>query len=345
MNIALAHFRVGETDGVSLEMEKWRKELEEMGHNVIYISGTDNYGEVCIPEINLRRMEFKKWEKNAYVNLEDYENERDFEADVLKETDIIEKKLRKVVEKYHLDMIIPNNIFSLGVGYPVSKAFKNVIEEYGLKVISHNHDFYWERPYFANPTCDLVKRWQDELFPPHGKNYQQVVINKIAQKNLKSRKNLDSTVVPNVFDFHEAVWEIDDYNFDFRKNLGLSESDIVFLQATRVSERKAIELAVEVIGEIQRRKDELLGTLYNGKKFEKENRIVLLMPGMIESLGGYTDFLKDVAKNEKVEILWINEIMDFKRFYRNGKKVYSLWDTYVNSDFLYLSLRNQVRMA
>lgn len=31
MRIALAHFRVGETDGVSLEMDKWKMQLEKWG--------------------------------------------------------------------------------------------------------------------------------------------------------------------------------------------------------------------------------------------------------------------------------------------------------------------------
>ncbi len=31
MNIALTHFRVGETDGVSLEMDKWKIVLEKWG--------------------------------------------------------------------------------------------------------------------------------------------------------------------------------------------------------------------------------------------------------------------------------------------------------------------------
>ena len=34
MNIAMTHFRVGETDGVSLEMDKWKTVLERNGHTV-----------------------------------------------------------------------------------------------------------------------------------------------------------------------------------------------------------------------------------------------------------------------------------------------------------------------
>lgn len=39
MNILLAHFRVGETDGVSLEMDKWKWALESLGHKVFYLPG------------------------------------------------------------------------------------------------------------------------------------------------------------------------------------------------------------------------------------------------------------------------------------------------------------------
>ncbi|MEN3009283.1 MAG: glycosyl transferase family 1, partial [Pseudothermotoga sp.] len=39
MKIALLHFRAGFTDGVSLEMEKWKTVLERMGHEVLYVAG------------------------------------------------------------------------------------------------------------------------------------------------------------------------------------------------------------------------------------------------------------------------------------------------------------------
>ena len=31
-NIGIFHYKVGGTDGVSLEIDKWKKVLEEMGH-------------------------------------------------------------------------------------------------------------------------------------------------------------------------------------------------------------------------------------------------------------------------------------------------------------------------
>ena len=334
MNIALAHFRVGETDGVSLEMEKWRKVLERMGHRVIFISGTPNYGEICIPEMDLHSELFEKHKRNSYERLEDYESEEDFRRDILRYADIIEKKLDEVVEREKIDLIIPNNIFSLGVGLPIAIAFHRVIKKKGLKVIGHHHDFYWERENLSHPTCDFVRECLDKYFPPLDVPMVHVVINKIAQKELKKRKGVDSIVVPNVLDFEQPLWVYDDFNKDLRERIGLNANDIVVLQATRVTERKAIEISIEFVGELQRRRGKLHGLLYDGRNFSKDDRITLLMPGLIETGNEYVEFLKEVAKHEGVEILWINSMIDAKRSMKDGEKKYSLWDTYVVSDII-----------
>ena len=250
MKIALAHFRVGETDGVSLEMEKWKHVFENMGHQVIFISGTSDYGDYYIKEMDLHRDAFKKWERNSYKALEDYDNEEAFIQELQCVAKEIESALDEIYEKEPFDIIIPNNIFSLGTGIPVAIGFFDFIEKHHLISINHNHDFYWERPHMSRPTCDFVTGILEKYYPPLGESYQQVVINKIAQAELKKRKGCDSVVVPNVFDFHAEEWTIDDYNRDLRETLGIGERDIVFLQATRVATRKAIELGIETIGRI-----------------------------------------------------------------------------------------------
>ncbi|OQY08470.1 MAG: hypothetical protein B6I29_05460 [Marinitoga sp. 4572_148] len=40
MKIGLLHFRVGETDGVSLKIKKWKIVLENQGHDVHFIAET-----------------------------------------------------------------------------------------------------------------------------------------------------------------------------------------------------------------------------------------------------------------------------------------------------------------
>ncbi|AKI97720.1 glycosyltransferase family 4 protein [Kosmotoga pacifica] len=334
MNIGLAHYRVGETDGVSLEMEKWRKVLEKMGHKVFFISGTPDYGEIYIPEMSFHSERFKKIERNAYKELSDYANAEEFKEDILREAGVIEEKLTRVIKENNIELLVPNNILSLGVALPVAIAFTRVIKKLKLKAIAHNHDFYWEREVLSKPTCDFVKECLEEYYPPKDVNIKQVVINEIAKKELFKRKGLDSTVVPNVFDFDQPLWKSDEFNQDLREKLGISPNDIVFLQATRVTDRKAIELAIEVVGEVSRRRQELYGTLYDGREFTPNDRIVMLMPGLIETATNYVEFLKKVAVDENVEIIWCNQIMGAERHDSAGEKMYSLWDMYVVADMI-----------
>ncbi len=336
MNIALSHYRIGETDGVSLEMEKWKRVLEEMGHRVIFISGTkggrDNF---TIPELNYKYPKDLKIEKNAYVSLTDYNSEEEFVACIQEHAKIIGEKLVKILEDQKIDILIPNNILSLGRSIPTAIAFTNVIKDKGIRTIGHHHDFYWERENFSHPTCEFIKKALMTYFPPDLPNMSHVVINSAAQRELKRRRGILSVVIPNVFDFDAPEWKKDDFNKDFRETLGIKPNDIIMLQATRVTNRKAIELAIDVIGKINKRKDLLIGKkLYNDETFTEQSRIIHLLVGMIEGTPDYVDKLKERAKEDGVELLIANEFVDHSRGYKSGHKVYSLWDSYVFSDII-----------
>jgi glycosyltransferase involved in cell wall biosynthesis len=188
----------------------------------------------------------------------------------------------------------------------------------------------------AKPSCDFVAKTLENYYPPVGDKISQVVINKIAQADLFKRKGLESTVVPNVFDFHAEEWKHDDFNAGLREKLGIGENDIVFLQATRVATRKAIELGIETIGEIKKRKEKLYGTLYDGRIFGSEDKLYLFMPGLIETDDDYLLFLKNVAKEEDVEIIWADKLFAAQRSEdeETGEKKYSLWDAYVIADMI-----------
>ncbi|EOD01811.1 glycosyltransferase family 4 protein [Caldisalinibacter kiritimatiensis] len=338
MNIALCHFRVGETDGVSLEMEKWKKVLEKMGHNVYLVAGslgtTDGY---VIPELHYRHEVNDKFVRNAYHELTDYKNEEEFKKEVLEFAGKIEEGLTRFVKEYNIDVLVPNNIWSLGWGLPAAIAFDNVSEKLGIKCVAHHHDFYWEREKYSSPTCNFVNEILDNHFPPQHDLVKHVVINKIAQDEMKRRKSLDTTIVPNVFDFNATVWDKDDYNKGFRERIGLKENDIMILQATRIAERKAIELAIDLVGELI--KDENIkelcnNLLYDGRKFDADSRIVLVFAGLPESEGKYIELLKKRAEEKNVELLFINDIIEHSRCELEGKKCYSLWDAYVFADLI-----------
>lgn len=339
--VAFFHNALGKTDGVSLEVDKWRAVLEIMGHTVFYCAGNDDAKNVyCIPELSFMHPVSNKILRNATVKLVDYKTEQDLEKDIYEEAAIIKEKLLEFIKKNEIDILIPNNLLSVGYHLPALIALSEVIKETGLPTIAHNHDFYFEDSGEVHPTCDVAQNILDTYSPPAYPNVQNLVINKLAQKALLEKKGIHSTVVPNVFDFNQPQWQEDDYNSDFRQEMQIGENDLVFLQATRVMDRKGIELAIDVIAELNKPENKKLlaeKTLYNGKKFSENDKIVLLCSGHIESFGAtdsYHENLLKRAEKEGVDIRFVGERVKHSRGELQGKKVYSLWDSYVHSDFV-----------
>lgn len=338
MNIALAHFRVGETDGVSLEMDKWKLQLEKMGHNVYLLAGsTGSTTGYVIPELHYKSEDNNRFVQNAYYKLEDYKDGDELETAILEYADRISAGLEKFLKEYQIDILVPNNMWSLGWGLPAGIALYNTVKKLNVHCVAHNHDFNWERVRYSNPTCDNVKRMLAKYFPPKDDLIKHVVINDIARCEIKKRKDIDATIVPNVFDFKAPLWKIDDYNRDFRETIGVTEDDILVLQATRIAERKAIELAIDVIAQMQSDKnlDELYTSkLYNGKVFNKDSKIVYVMAGLPESEPGYIETLQAKAVKLGVKMIFVNDVVEHSRGAVDGKKCYSLWDVYAHADLV-----------
>lgn len=338
MRIALCHFRVGETDGVSLEMEKWKRVLEKMGHEVFFLAGSQGRTKAyIIPELHYQNEANGRFVRNAYQTLSDYKNEEDFRAEVLSFAEKLQSELERFVKSYEIDMLVINNIWSLGWGLPAALAFDAAARKHRIPCVAHHHDFYWERDRYSRPTCDFVRKCLEDCFPPRHGLVRHVVINSMARKEMKRRKGMDAFIVPNVFDFEAPPWAVDSYNADFRKSIGLREKDLLVLQATRIERRKAIELSVDIVGELakpeNRKRLESKG-LYDGRAFDGGSRIVLALAGLKEADEGYIEMLKSRAAKKGVEMLFINEAIRHSRCSENGRKCYSLWDAYVFADLI-----------
>jgi glycosyltransferase involved in cell wall biosynthesis len=309
MKIGLVHFRAGFTDGVSLEMEKWKTVLEELGHEVIYVAGEfDQAQGVEIPSLSMNDATNLWIHKNAFEKLT--VDERTFEDAFDAYVERIKSELKNLPK---LDLLIINNIFSLGFNLAAAVALTEFVREKNLKVIAHNHDFYWERERYSTPQCECVKRTLEEYFPPEDGLILHVTINKLAQEELRRRKNIDSVVVPNVFDFNQPVWRIDEYNRDLRSVLGISEDDLVVLHATRIVPRKAIEIAMDFVACLS-------------EKVEKNVHFVLAGFPETESQEYYRKIVKK-AESMPYETHFAFEMVRSERFV-NDRKYYSLWDMY-----------------
>ena len=338
VRVGLCHYKVGGTDGVSLEMEKWKAALERLGHQAVLCGGDLGTAEGHqIDELYHHRPDTERIRYNAFKRLRDW-SEGELVANILALADRIEGKLAEFVDHYAIDVLVPNNIWSLDGNLAAAIAFARVVKAKKIPAVGHHHDFFWEWFRGNRPTCGAVSRLVGEVLPPEDEGIGHLVINKIAQGQLRRRRGLEAQVVPNVLDFSAPKWEIDDYNSDFRDRIGVDARDVLVLQATRVVTRKGIELAIDLVAELSRPRylSQLhRAGLYDGRPFGPENRIVLVLAGYSEDPSGeYLERLKQKAKAAGIEIRYISELVRARRTYEGGEKRYSLWDCYAHADLV-----------
>jgi glycosyltransferase involved in cell wall biosynthesis len=104
-------------------------------------------------------------------------------------------------------------------------------------------------------------------------------------------------------DFAQPSWTSREKNLQLRRLAGIAENDVVFLQATRVTERKAIELAVELVARFNTLSRVLKGRrLYTGREFS--GRAHLVLTGLTEKQAlGYRKKIDALASKLGVNVV------------------------------------------
>lgn len=324
MRIGFISTRLAGTDGVSLETAKWATVLNRMGHEVFYCAGElegDSPPGNLLPQMHFHDTKNKEISKHAFgydIKLKSEEDKSRIIGELKRKIERyatkLKKEIKKFISKYNINLIICENVLAIPMHIPLGIAVTELIKETNIPTIAHHHDFYWERNRFLkNYVQDIL----DNYFPPDLLSIQHVVINNLAKNYLLNRRNIESTVIPNVFNFSTNPPKIDDYNRDFRKTIGLKSEDILILQPTRIVRRKGIELAIELIKKLNDERFKLVVTHHPGDE------------GM-----GYFNWLKTVAKESKVKVYWVFNQISTHRNKKDKRKIYSLWDAYLDTDFV-----------
>ena len=258
MRIGFVATRLFGVDGVTFEAAKWETVLDRMGHEVRLLAG-----EVDALRPNTRMvppMHFS-YPPAARVTAAAFDPESDADA-VRAEIDRLADQLIPVlhswVEAQGIEMLVVENAWAIPMHLPLGIALRRFVEETGLPAIGHHHDYWWERDRFAH--C-VVPEVLEAAFPPHLPRLRHVSINSLAADQLRRRRGIASSVIPNVFDFsvgrprpHPAVRR------QLRAELGMDERGLLVVQPTRVVPRKGIELAIELVGRLRDRHAVLLIT-------------------------------------------------------------------------------------
>ncbi|MDR2552876.1 MAG: glycosyltransferase family 4 protein [Treponema sp.] len=303
------------TDGVSLETGKWRQVLERMGYDCYFFSGLSDWApdkSMVVEEAFFGHplvMDIQERCFGVTVRSEGLTGEIQAVRFRLKQA------LYEFVAAFNIDLLIVENALTIPMHVPLGLALTELIAETGIPAIAHHHDFAWERQRFS---VNCIEDYLSMAFPPRLHTINHVVINSEARQKLSFRCGLSSIIIPNVFDFDSVPPRMDGYGRSMRKDLGLAGGELLLLQPTRVVARKGIEHAIELASRLKGRKAHLL--ISHQERDEGSE---------------YFQRTMDYAELLGVNVIVRPDIIGAERgFTERGEKKYSLWDCYLNADFV-----------
>ncbi len=322
MNIGFISTRLAGTNGVSLETEKWATIFERLGQNVYYCAGELDpvlHG-LSVPEMHFIHPEVQWIHDRSFGTTEAVP---DLESRITSLITHLRENVRRFVSAFDLDLLVVENALALPMNVPLGLALTEFIAETGIPTIAHHHDFYWERDRFqVNCIPDILAK----AFPPDLPSVRHVVINTLAQKSLREERGLESTVIPNIFDFAHAATGMNAFSCDLRATLGLTDDHLMILQPTRVIRRKGIELSIELVRRLREppNRSRLLG---------KEPVLVITHRAGDEGME-YLEELERQAEQVGVPLIYAATRFGPRSSIINRQKIYRLWDAYVHADFV-----------
>ena len=336
MRIGIIIGRIGGVDGVALETEKWIDVFERMGHEIFIITG-EVEKEVhpnihVVEELSFFHPLCMREQADAFFKQK--VKEETLQARIEHNSEKIEKEILRWMVKNKIECILSENSSALPYHLSLGVAIERIVRETKIATITHDHDFAWERGSRYKSKYKCVKKIIKECFPLKQKEVVHGVISSFAKGQLKKKFNLESICVPNVMDFEEKFAKKDSFNSTLRKTLGLNEDDILIFQITRIVRRKGIEVAIQMIHDLE---DPRMKLIITGSPADDPNG---------EYFGELVDLVTDLHLEEQV--IFAHTHFDNER--RVGRhlaedlskeklkkastrrKVYSLSDAYAHAD-------------
>jgi glycosyltransferase involved in cell wall biosynthesis len=246
MNVGMVSTRFAGTDGVSLEAAKLAEVLEREGHQVVWFAG--QLGTRFRPGITCPLAHFEH-PINRRLEAAFFRGEPTppgMMGTLRALTWKLKKALRQFLSDLEVDVVVAQNVLCLPMQLPLGVALTEVLSDTGLPAIGHHHDFGWERDRFSKGHDPHLLHTN---FPPVLRNLRHVVIQSHAKEELRRRRGVVATVLPNVMDFQRGPRSAPNGDA-FRAAAGLAPGDKLLLQPTRVVPRKSIETTLQLAHEL-----------------------------------------------------------------------------------------------
>ncbi len=315
LNVGFISTRFRGLDGVSLEAVKWASSIEEFGHTVYWFAGQldkDPKRSMLVPEAffghpstdALTRALFSSQKRSRLL------------TDALHaQKNFLKDKLYEFVDRFDIDLIVPENALSIPMHLPLGMAITELIAETGIPTIAHHHDFSWEQPRYLSNACQDILNM---AFPPDLPSIRHVVISSVAQAELAARRSVASSVVFNVMDFEKRPPVTSESEARFRADMGFGRDDVIVLQPTRVVQHKGIEQAISLV------------QLLNLPKAH------LIIPHSLTDEGSsYAEWLEKWADMQGVALHFLHDRVEGEAAGKGGNaRLYSLRDVYAYADLV-----------
>lgn len=331
--IAIISGKLGDVDGVSLEVDKWIEVLKRLGHDIFTIAGTYRRPLSSIPaehQILLEDIAFdsprqKYFERLVFPHLSKRpphfteEQPARIQSELEYEGAEVGSRLYEIIQDNRIDVIIAENTNAMPMSLLGGIAVHQAATRYRVAVVFHHHDFWWERSRFSDNSIETLL---NRIMPPADLGTEHVVISSYASHILKSIKRVDPRIVPNCEDFdHPAVK--DEWNSDFRDELGFAADDILIVQPTRIVPRKRIEDSVRLTARFMETNADLAGRI----------RFIISLYQGDETDETYVDDIRELAERLGVPLFLISHRTASRRGYdAEGRKLYTTRDVLVNAD-------------
>ncbi|MCH7868509.1 MAG: glycosyltransferase family 4 protein [Myxococcales bacterium] len=323
VNIGMIIGRIGDVDGVALEAEKWIQVLERLGHQVFILSGRFKGHPVPLErETHLPILSFFspecEWEQNrAFFFPPDDPDE--LLTTVESNGHNIATEIFAWALRNKIDVLLSENASALPCHLSMGLGIKLAVDSMDIPVVTHDHDYAWERgSRYDSPFQEITSLVHDTFPLRSDPQIRHAVINSAAQQELKQRFDINAHVVPNVMDFKRPFGVTDEYNRDLLKEIGFDHNDIPVFQITRIVERKGIEVAIDLIGQLD---DPRIKLVITGSAADDERK------GYFKRL---VDQIAQQGLGDRVRFAYHRILSDRDRL-PDGRKIYSLSDAYASS--------------
>ncbi len=331
--------KLGDTDGVSLEADKWNHMLGELEHEVFTIAGKypnrlENVkpeNQITLPSLSLDSDEQKEYERAFFPNLL-YGNSREVDSSTVRRN--VEKlkdrgmelrnQIYSEIKNHDIDVIIPNNTNAMPMTLEGAMASFYLTGRDMVAGVFHNHDFRWERTRFVDSNIeDLL----EDIMPPRNPGIQHVVLSRYAQHNLMTQKGVhDAIIIPNCEDFDNPPM-MDDYTRNFRSDFDFANDNVLIVQPTRIIRRKNIEDSIDLISKFTNKYPE----------FKDKVRFMISLYEGDEPDRTYKKEITHLAERKDIPVYFLGDegrVASVRKIDGDGKRVYTPRDVLVNADLV-----------